>query len=169
MKLHLGCGKNIKEGWANLDRNTTHGATYWKAPTLPFNDDSVDFVYSEHFIEHLFREDCDFLFQEVRRVLRPGCTFRVSTPSIKTIIHDYLKMDSDDDFTRHEQVGFKYKTPAEFINRSFRDWDHLFIYDGSELLNVALYAGFTNINIAPYSREYETRPEMGDLIMEFQK
>lgn len=54
-KLHIGCGKHFLEGWLNSDffpklDNVAHiDAT----KPYPFNDETFDFVFSEHTIEHV--------------------------------------------------------------------------------------------------------------------
>jgi SAM-dependent methyltransferase len=47
---------------------------------LSTSDRSFDFVFAEHFIEHLFLDEALFLFDEVFRLLRPGGVFRVVRP-----------------------------------------------------------------------------------------
>lgn len=52
-----------------------------KVPPLPFEDDSFDCVVSFQVIEHI--KDDRRLVEEVRRVLKPGGKFIVSTPNRK--------------------------------------------------------------------------------------
>jgi predicted SAM-dependent methyltransferase len=47
---------------------------------LSASDQSFDFVFAEHFIEHLFLDEALFLVDEVFRLLRPGGVFRVVCP-----------------------------------------------------------------------------------------
>lgn len=47
---------------------------------IPFEDGSIDFVYSSHFIEHLDYRERDFVFREVKRVLKPGGLFFFKVP-----------------------------------------------------------------------------------------
>jgi predicted SAM-dependent methyltransferase len=71
---------------------------------LSASDRSFDFVFAEHFIEHLFLDEALFLVDEVFRLLRPGGVFRVVCP--------------DADLRRNcppEQVGH----PSEKVG-----WDH---------------------------------------------
>src|ERR1700729_2327204 len=44
---------------------------------LSGSDRSFDFVFAEHFIEHLFLDEALFLVDEVFRLPRPGGVFRV--------------------------------------------------------------------------------------------
>jgi predicted SAM-dependent methyltransferase len=53
---------------------------YAKYDPLPFDDDSFDFVFSEHFFEHLFLDEAIALLSECRRVLRPQGVLRTAVP-----------------------------------------------------------------------------------------
>lgn len=80
-RLHLGCGKDIKGGWINIDiqdfgqeivRDITRG--------LPFDDNSVDEIYTCHFLEHLNGDDLLFVLSEIHRVLKPGREVFIRVP-----------------------------------------------------------------------------------------
>src|ERR1044071_7865588 len=47
------------------------------AHSLPFEDGVVDFVFSSHFLEHLFRDDARRVLRETFRILKPGGIARV--------------------------------------------------------------------------------------------
>lgn len=51
-----------------------------KGDRLPFGDASLDFAYSEHFLEHLFLDEALELLRECRRVLRPRAVLRTVVP-----------------------------------------------------------------------------------------
>ena len=55
MKLNLGCGKDYKEGWTNLDISKSVKADVYTdlEKPLPFNDNSFDRVYAVNVIEHV--------------------------------------------------------------------------------------------------------------------
>lgn len=48
---------------------------------LQFTDDAFDYVVSEHLVEHLSLADMNTHLAEVRRVLKPGGCYLISTPS----------------------------------------------------------------------------------------
>lgn len=54
---------------------------YGDARSLHFADESFDHVISEHFVEHLSTEDLLLHLAEVRRVLKAGGCYLISTPS----------------------------------------------------------------------------------------
>ena len=53
---------------------------YRRGDSLPFDDSSISFIYSEHFFEHLFQDEALSLFRECRRILRPFGVIRTCVP-----------------------------------------------------------------------------------------
>lgn len=74
MRLNLGCGRDIREGWVNIDCSplpgVDHVVDFDGKPVLPFDDDAVSYSEGIHVIEHL-RNPLPFM-QELHRVTRPG-------------------------------------------------------------------------------------------------
>ena len=81
-RLHLGCGRDIREGWINLDSSPLPGVTVvadlddCRQTPLPFADNSVDEFFGSHVLEHL-RNPLPFM-QEIHRV---------ATPVAKAVFH----------------------------------------------------------------------------------
>lgn len=75
-KLHLGCGPLSIDGWENHDMDVD-----LRKP-LPWADGSVDFVFTEHCVEHLFQREAWGFFEECWRILRPGGVLRTTVPDI---------------------------------------------------------------------------------------
>jgi predicted SAM-dependent methyltransferase len=63
--------------------------TYSAGDTLPFPDESIDFIYSEHFFEHLFLDESVSLLKECMRIMRPGAVIRTCVPDAD--LRTYLK------------------------------------------------------------------------------
>lgn len=76
MKLHLCCGANRLEGWDNRDVDCDI-----REP-LPYRDNSVDFVFCEHGVEHTTSREAWTLFVECYRVLKPGGVVRIAIPDL---------------------------------------------------------------------------------------
>jgi SAM-dependent methyltransferase len=53
---------------------------YQSGDKLDFEDNTFDFVYSEHFFEHLFLEEAFELLKECYRILKPNGVIRISVP-----------------------------------------------------------------------------------------
>ncbi len=81
IKLNLGCGRDVREGWVNVDKHPCEGVDLVldldKDP-LPFPDGSVDEVYASHVLEHLLK--WEELVIEVHRVLKPRSRFEIIVP-----------------------------------------------------------------------------------------
>jgi SAM-dependent methyltransferase len=83
-RLHVGCGRNIKVGWINLDRAAAPGVDVvadlegCRQHPLPFPDDHFDQVLAEHVIEHV--HDALGAMQELHRITKPGGTATLRVP-----------------------------------------------------------------------------------------
>lgn len=58
VRLHLGCGKRILPGYTNIDIQEAPGVdVVCDVRDLPYEDNSVDFIYSCATIEHFGRHE----------------------------------------------------------------------------------------------------------------
>ncbi len=118
---------------------------------FPIEDQTFDYVFSEHMIEHISWCDGAFMLRECYRILKPGGTIRIATPDLSFLLGLYHNETSDDEdnyirwiIDNYVDNGKIYR-PAFVINNAFRKWGHQFLYD-KELLEIALgQAGFVNI------------------------
>jgi predicted SAM-dependent methyltransferase len=172
-RLHLGSGAKLLPGWANLDRTGPAGVIRIDLTgPLPIQEDSVDVIYSEHFIEHVSLTACQAVLGECFRVLRPGGRIRISTPDLEAISRLYLDGRVGD----WADVNWMPTSPCRMLNELHREWGHTFIYDFAELSACLRQAGFIEIvrllrneSETPALRDLETRPDHGDLIVEASK
>ncbi len=90
--VHLGCGEIDAPGWVNVDvQRLPHVHHVTDVRRLPmFATGTVDLLYACHVLEHVsFRETRETL-AEWRRVLKPGCTLRLSVPDFDLLVDHYL-------------------------------------------------------------------------------
>lgn len=83
LKLDLGCGRKKKESFVGVDSKPFDGVDVVfdlrKAP-WPWDTDSVDEIYSRHFVEHLTGGERIIFFNEMFRVLKPNGLATITTP-----------------------------------------------------------------------------------------
>ncbi len=156
-KLQIGAGGGLLEGWLNTDLDPVPGAAYLDA-TRPFPapDCSFDYVFGEHMIEHMTREQGMAMLAECRRVLKPSARLRIATPDLERIValHGATGDDIRGRYVRWSTDAFLpgadgYR-PALVINQLFRGWGHRFLYDEETLAASLLAAGLANPVRYPY-------------------
>lgn len=171
--LNIGCGKKHLSGFVNMDIAQPYDKKLDARKGLPYSDQAVDGVYSEHFFEHLTQaEGLDFL-RECRRVLKPGGAVRIAMPDLDDIINRYASKDwrGDGDMFK---LGFDWVVNrCEMLNIAMREWGHKHVYNEEELVRIAQMAGLEPTKRCEYGKSdtpefvgRETR-NGSKLIMEF--
>lgn len=93
MKLNLGCQLHYFLGWTNQDivgdDPDMKVDLVCDAAALPLEDNSVDFIYAGHLIEHFYPDTLAAALLEWRRVLKPGGRLALLTPDCGAIFRDY--------------------------------------------------------------------------------
>ena len=142
--VHLGPGqKNYIDGWINVDANfLTAKIDVWAdlRNELPFRENSVDFFYSHHVIEHL--PDLPKHFADLYRCLKPGGKIRIGGPNGDSAIQKFV--DKDLDWfgvfpDKRDSIG------GRFENFIFCRKEHLTILTFSFLEELLSKAGFKQI------------------------
>ncbi len=172
--LNIGCGSVKLPGFINIDLDPGADLQLDIRGGLPFEDNSVRGIYSEHFIEHLTQAEILSFLRECRRTLIPGGTVRIATPDLATITRHYIENDWQQPWLT--TYGYQWiRNRAEYLNVSLRHWGHAWVIDEEELCRLAELSGLS----APVRRAVgqsgdpaleglETRIE-STLIMEFGK
>ncbi|HEX8354227.1 MAG TPA: methyltransferase domain-containing protein, partial [Pyrinomonadaceae bacterium] len=81
LRIDLGCGSAKKEGTLGVDMHWSPGVDRivdLETQPLPFGDQSVAYVHSSHFLEHL--RDPTRIFAEISRVCADGARVEIWTP-----------------------------------------------------------------------------------------
>jgi predicted SAM-dependent methyltransferase len=107
---------------------------------LPFGDCTFDYIFTEHFIEHLKYRAGLQLVQECYRILKPRGRLRISTPDLDFLIelHDENKTEVQKRYIKWEVDRYspdRIYTDTFVINNFVRG-DHKFIYDYKTLKNL---------------------------------
>ena len=79
-RLNLGCGKDIREAWINLDIARLPGVDVvhdLRRLPLPFEDERFDYILAKDVLEHV---DYIPLLKELHRILRAGGQLAIQVP-----------------------------------------------------------------------------------------
>ena len=79
--------------WCNFDfySRSTHVQSCNFLLGIPLTDNSCDFVYSSHVLEHFSRDEANFLVKDMHRALRPGGLVRIVVPDLEDVCRNYLQ------------------------------------------------------------------------------
>ena len=149
-KLHIGCGPNILAGWLNVDLVKRPGVRLLldASVSLPFQNESCRYIFSEHFIEHLDYRQASRFISESFRVLVCGGKIRLATPDLSFLIRLYHrdKTDLQKRYIQWVTETFLPDAPLAMdtfvINNFFRAWEHKFIHDEASLTLLLRTGGF---------------------------
>jgi predicted SAM-dependent methyltransferase len=151
LRLHLGCGRRSVPGWLNVDALAGTGVDLVLdiRRRLPFASGGAEFIYTEHMLEHLARNDADRLLAECYRVLVPGGRLRIGVPDAEIYLRAYVSEDRAF-FGAAERLGGAtrpLRTPMEVINQMFRmGGAHKFAWDLQTLTQSLGEAGFKHVD-----------------------
>jgi len=143
IKLHWACGTSILSDWINIDGWRKRDIDYVMdlRCKLPFTDNSVNYVFMEHALEHFNLSDGLSALRELHRVMADGGVIRIIVPDLER----YCAAYSASDRGWFALAGPKFTTLAEGLNYVFLDHFHQFIYDFESLSLMLKEAGFQNI------------------------
>jgi predicted SAM-dependent methyltransferase len=158
VKIHLGSNVSNVEGWLCSDiAPGFSGSIYLDASQkFPFEDTSVDYIYSEHMIEHLMLEQSNTMLSECFRVLKNGGKIRLATPNLSKIIGLYLDNCDDKSQEYLKWISTNFLTNSadfskvEVINQMFHGWKHQFLFDETYMRKFLVKKGFRNITTCAY-------------------
>jgi SAM-dependent methyltransferase len=125
-RLNLGCGRDIRPGWVNLDRAALPGVDVvhdLERLPLPFADASFDEILAKDVLEHV---DYIPLLREICRLLRAGGRLDVQVPHF-TSVDNYV------DPTHRNR--FSVRTFEYFVADSTHARDYYFDFQFSRIVD----------------------------------
>jgi predicted SAM-dependent methyltransferase len=142
--LCVGSGAAPLPGWINIDLRRPADVILDVRFGIPLDDAQVDFIYSEHLIEHLSLEDGMRFFEECRRVLKEHGVARFAAPDLAEIVTDYST-----NWQRHDWVKWPehvwIDSGPRMVNVAMRAWGHRYLYDYEELAMRLHDSGFHHV------------------------
>ena len=106
---------------------------------VPFNDQTVDYIFSSHFLEHLYLDDAKYLLKDCYRSLKKGGRMRISVPDLEYAFHLYKNGEAE-----------KMLSSYFFINDDSFFAQHKYMYDYRMLSSMLTDLGFVNISRSEY-------------------
>lgn len=144
-RVHLGCGpRHALDGWWNVDIRDFPGVDEVLDATGPWPFEQLDYVYAEHFLEHLSLEGACEMLSQAWKSTRPGGSIRLSTPALEWVLASHFdggEVDAD----RRIRDTFA-------INRAFHGWGHRFLYSRELLRSLLESVGWENVRFCDYGR-----------------
>ena len=99
IKLNLGCGKNLKKNFINIDFYQHKGFKIDLkcnlAKKIPLRSNYADYAYSSHLLEHLFWYQGLRFLKEIFRILKKNGKIRILVPDFKKIFKEYVDGNKD--------------------------------------------------------------------------
>ncbi|MBU1726455.1 MAG: methyltransferase domain-containing protein [Candidatus Omnitrophica bacterium] len=155
LKLNLGCGAYRIKDFVGVDMCSQADLRWDLQWGLPFKDESVLEIRSNHCFEHLGLADLITLLKECKRVLVKGGILDFSVPHINPYLSAYLKNDvkflSEKIYDIPEEKRHLYSTSFDKLSwLLLRDGEHKSIFDKEAILEKVKFAGFSNVSVREY-------------------
>ena len=174
IRLHLGCGRNRKEGWVNVDLFSSDAdfRLDLREP-WPFRDNVASIVYSEHFFEHLLHPvDTSHYLAEAFRVLADDGILTIGVPDTEWPVLAYAdRADSYWQLSAERWHPPSCRTRMEHLNYHFRqDGEHKYAWDRETLSMFVASAGFSNVRERGFSTELDSEDRrLGTIYLEAER
>jgi SAM-dependent methyltransferase len=138
--------------WWNVDIRRFAGIDQVADVTEPWPWQGLDYVYGEHFLEHLSLDRAILFLVEAARALRPGGRIRLSTPGLEWVWRTHF----DPSAAAPEAIAKTYQA-----NRAFYGWGHRFLYSRPMLEHLLRDTGFDDLTFHDYGESPD--PALRDL------
>ena len=170
LRVHLGCGPELKNGWLNIDLNLHRNIPVAEKPSpqtlfidydlrlgsLPLESGSAAYFYSSHFLEHLEYQAGVRLMRDCHRILRSGGIFRAALPDFGKMFRAYIERDHNH-FSLVDLLEWLPDREPETVSLIdnvnlgvYQRGEHKCIYDEEKILLVLRRIGFASVEITPF-------------------
>jgi SAM-dependent methyltransferase len=157
-KLNLGCGRDIYQGWINLDRANLPGVDVvhdLEQLPLPFKDKHFDHIQAKDVLEHV---DCIRVLRELHRILKDGGTLSIRVPH-------FTSADNYIDPTHKHRFSIRtfefFVTDSSFARDYYFDFAFRSIAQRKVTFSLGLY--FYNYLVQPFVNSHRTVQKLYEL------
>jgi ubiquinone/menaquinone biosynthesis C-methylase UbiE len=182
MKLNLGCGAQVVDGWINVDyalgarlsklllfKFINRHAKFFKLDwdsrifihdlrrPFPWKNESIDAIYCSHTLEHFTSEEGLAFLNECHRVLKENSIIRIVVPDLQCIVNDYNNnvFPASDFIQRLDILYEKKSTRFKSFLATIIQFPHKCMYDTTSLLSILKDVGFDTISKDPFKSDIQ--------------
>jgi len=166
--LEIAAEKPRGLNWTVMNLATHDGVSKGDATNLPlpYGDKEFNGVYSEHFIEHMYKYQGINFFKEVKRILQPGGVVRTVWPPyefVERLVSGEKLNEQETNFVDHYYNFYVVKekfSPPGNGHRSKREQcalgllhqkgQHLHIWSKAEMIDTLKSLGFSDVKEHKY-------------------
>jgi hypothetical protein len=164
IKLNLGCGPFVKEGWINVDKQNwgRPGITLFNLNCIfdqwPETWRNADFIYLGHALSQFSDEVGLQILCNCFITLAPGGVIRICEMDAADLFNRYFQaaeigielrrlseLEKKRDLNDVRRAGKVFKSSLQQFYFDLHRWNHLFVYDRDTLISFLQSCGFRNI------------------------
>ena len=153
VKVELGAGKRKMAGWIGIDISDAADiqCDLSRSP-LPFPDESVDEIYSSHFLEHFSHQQLvAHVLPECLRILKAGGVFRAAVPDASIYIAAYIKGEPFPEVIPVYKKAYFFDAPLDSLNYiAYMAGEHKHMFDKDNLLALLRNNGFADVALRKF-------------------
>ena len=159
IRLEIGSGpKKGENGWITLDQRTECDLYWDLLKPLPFPENSIDFIYSSHVLEHFSYRELVFLLDSCHQTLKIGGNFSVCVPDASIYIQGYA---CTQDFEAAQYCkytpAFNHLSKIDLVNYiAYMDGHHKYMFDKENLVGILKQAGFRNVKLRKFNSDIDS-------------
>jgi SAM-dependent methyltransferase len=152
LRVNLGCGERALDGYVNVDARALPSVdVVADVRRLPFDESSVDDIFSSHVIEHFRRHHAlEVVLPYWRSLLRPGGTLRIITPNLAAMV----ARTAEGNYTLDDFAKVTYGL------QEYEGDDHFAGYGPDSLERLLSETGFVNVVVIEAERRVGLGIEM---------
>ncbi|MEZ5045404.1 MAG: methyltransferase domain-containing protein [Chitinophagaceae bacterium] len=147
-KIEIGCGISPRKGYKSCDIRDLPGVDYvCSAHQLPFENNSVDEIYTRHVIEHFSLKEFLEVLQEWNRVLKTDGIVYMICPNLLYHCEQMLKYPHESFYTKTRGENQRYWGMGSLFGWQQNEYDiHKFGYYFELLRDILTDFGFDQID-----------------------
>lgn len=124
---------------------------YGSALNLRFEEESVNFIYSSHMLEHLYYEDAVAFLKQAHNILKFQGKIRLAVPDLDHYIKLY-DVKNDPECVLSDALLMPKKRPLLWQRIKYLflgSRGHNWMYNKDTIVNLLVSSGFCNVKIVP--------------------